>query len=212
MYKKIKNIPLLFKKESNPKDTPFLRSLCYDSQTVDEYFWKSSQQGGDDRKFSTNELLPVIRLITQQQGIRTAAEFGTAQCRVSSALFMGGVKKLYSVDIIKDSVVSHFEKLCSKDDYNFEFVLEDSAKYILPEVDLLFIDSLHNREHLRKELNNHENVKKLIMLHDTETFKEHGDRGGGLQYEIQDFLNNNLNWSVLYKFIHNNGMMVLVRD
>ena len=50
------------------------------------------------------------------------------------------------------------------------------------------------------------------MLHDTETFKEHGDRGGGLQYEIQDFLNNNLNWSVLYKFIHNNGMMVLVRD
>ena len=116
------SILLKIKKElDNPKDTPFLRSLCYESNSVEEYFWKASQQGNDDRKFSINELLPVIRMITESNNIQTAAEFGTAQCRVSSALLLGGVKKLYSVDITKDEVVNHFEELCNKEKLNFEF-------------------------------------------------------------------------------------------
>jgi hypothetical protein len=204
------SILLKIKKElDNPKDTPFLRSLCYESNSVEEYFWKASQQGNDDRKFSINELLPVIRMITESNNIQTAAEFGTAQCRVSSALLLGGVKKLYSVDITKDEVVNHFEELCNKEKLNFEFILEDSAKYELQNVDLLFIDSLHNREHLREELKNHTNVGKLIVMHDTETFKELGDQGGGLKFEIDNFLDKNPEWTVLYEFKHNNGMMVL---
>ena len=94
-------------------------------------------------------------------------------------------------------------------DQSFEFILEDSAKYELQNVDLLFIDSLHNREHLREELKNHTNVGRLIVMHDTETFKELGDQGGGLKFEIDNFLDKNPEWTVLYEFKHNNGMMVL---
>lgn len=209
IIKKLLKLAKPKKKSSSPKDTPFLRSLCYESKTVDEYFWKASQQGNDDRKFSINELLPVIRMITEANNIQSAAEFGTAQCRVSSALLLGGVNKLYSVDIVKDEVVNHFEELCNNENLNFEFILEDSATYELQDVDLLFIDSLHNREHLREELKNHTKVKKLIIMHDTETFKELGDQGGGLKFEIDNFLDKNLEWTVLYEFKHNNGMMVL---
>ena len=209
IIKKLLKVAKPKKKLNNPKDTPFLRSLCYESKTVEEYFWKASQQGNDDRKFSINELLPVIRMITEANNIGSAAEFGTAQCRVSSALLLGGVKKLYSIDIVKDEVVSHFEELCNKDNLNFEFILEDSATYKLQDVDLLFIDSLHNREHLREELKNHTKVNKLIFMHDTETYKELGDQGGGLKFEIDNFLDKNPEWTVLYEFKHNNGMMVL---
>jgi|TARA_Y100000389_G_scaffold102563_1_gene99407 hypothetical protein len=196
----------------NAKDTPFLRELCFNSKTVEEYFWKSSQLGNNDKKYSINELLPVIRLFVSQNNIKTAAEFGTAQCRVSSALLLGGIKKLFSVDIVKDKAVDHFETLCIEESFEFEFNLIDSAKYDLPKVDLLFIDSLHNRDHLKKELQNHNKVDRFIMLHDTETFKEEGDKGDGLQYEVEDFLNNNNNWKIKYQFVHNNGMTVLEKS
>jgi hypothetical protein len=36
-----------------------------------------------------------------------------------------------------------------------------------------------------------------------------GDQGGGLKFEIDNFLDKNPEWTVLYEFKHNNGMMVL---
>ena len=197
------------KAKTNTKDPEFLRSVCLNSKSIDEYFWNSSQLGNDNKKFSTNELLPVISLITKDYDIQVAAEYGTAQCRVSSALIMGGVETLYSVDIEKDQVVDHFYELTKDTRCNFIFENIDSAKYNLPKVDLLFIDSLHNREHLAKELKLHTRVKKLILLHDTETFKDVGDEGGNLEIEINSFLKQNSEWKILYKFVHNNGLTVL---
>tara|TARA_B100000900_G_scaffold411044_1_gene429971 strand:- start:285 stop:941 length:657 start_codon:yes stop_codon:yes gene_type:complete len=203
---KIKNV------NKNPKDIPLLRKTCFESQNLEEYFWKSSQFGNDNRKFSVNELLPNIRLIVDQFAIKTAVEFGTAQCRVSAALLLGGVERLESVDIVKDEVVDHFENLCKKENKQFNFRLNDSAKYKVEDADLLFIDSLHNRDHLKKELENASNVNNLIMLHDTETYKTIGDQGDGMWDEVETFLKNNTEWSILYHFVHNNGLTVLKKN
>jgi hypothetical protein len=203
-----------FKKNKfeNTKDVPYLRSICLESNSVQEYFWKSCQHGNDDKKFSTNELLPIINLLIKHYEVAVAAEYGTAQCRVSSALVTGGVEKIYSVDIQKDVVVDHFIKLCENENVEFNFINQDSATYDLPLVDMLFIDSLHNGEHLKKELAGHRNVKKIIAMHDTETFKNFGDQGENLDKEINNFLlENSENWELAMRFTHNNGMVVLSR-
>jgi hypothetical protein len=86
LKKMIKKLFKINNVNKNPKDIPLLRKTCFESQNLEEYFWKSSQFGNDNRKFSVNELLPNIRLIVDQFAIKTAVEFGTAQCRVSAAL------------------------------------------------------------------------------------------------------------------------------
>ena len=50
------------------------------------------------------------------------------------------------------------------------------------------------------------------MLHDTETYKTIGDQGDGMWQEVETFLQNNIEWSILYHFVHNNGLTVLKKN
>lgn len=111
---------------------------------------------------------------------------------------------------------------------DFRFVIGDTTKIDpIPETDLLFIDTFHHRDCLAIELERHGNrAKKLIVLHDTETFGECGqadtsglffDRpttsevGTGLWYAIRPFLARNPHWKVRTVYHNNNGLAVLER-
>ena len=193
-----------------PKNIELTRAVCLESETLDDYFWSAAQKGGDNSQWSLNELLPVIRTLVEKYQCRKAVEFGTAQCRSSCALLLGGVEKLWSYDVEKDPIVSHFERLAKLDGKEWEQILSDSGNVEIPVCDVLFIDSLHHAEHLTKELRVADSVKKIIMLHDTTTYWENGANGkDGLRYAVEPFLLSNKEWEIKYQFVFNNGLMVL---
>ena len=201
------------KKNYQVKDTNAVRRLCLDSNSIDEYFWTASQKGNNNRMWSINELMSTIALIVNKFNIKTAVEFGTAQCRSSAALIFGGIEELHSVDIVKDEVVNHFKFLTEKYEINWNFYCEDSRLFKVPKSELLLIDSLHNGEHLSQELENAKNsISKLILLHDTYTYGENGDSGSGLNSAIKNFTNRNQEWKTILEYQFNNGLTVLQRE
>lgn len=82
----------------------------------------------------------------------------------------------------------------------------------IEDTELLFIDTLHTCEQLRRELHLHANrVRRFIILHDTVTFGEQGEDGGpGLLFAVEPFLRNGV-WRELAHYRNNNGLMILVR-
>ena len=106
----------------------------------------------------------------------------------------------------------------------------DTAKVTIDPTDLLFIDSLHTGEYLRKELfRHHLKVNKYIVLHDTESCGNaipNNDYawnifclGGaklnhteGLRPVVDEFLMKaNGDWIINVEKINNNGLMMLER-
>jgi hypothetical protein len=104
--------------------------------------------------------------------------------------------------------------MCEKEKVNINFTEADSRQIVIPECDLLFVDTLHIYEQLRDELTLHGNkAKKWILLHDTETFKERGVVEGsmGLQAAVKEFIEKNAEWVVKKHYPNNNGLTVLER-
>ena len=205
---------MIFKKKSiEVKDTNAVRKICLEATSIEDYFWQASQKGNNDRMWSINELMSTIALITNKFNIKTAVEFGTAQCRSSAALIFGGVETIYSVDIVKDEVVDYFKSLTFDKKIKWNFFCEDSRSFIVPNADLLLIDSMHNGEHLLEELDNAASkINKLILLHDTFTYGEKGDGGSGLNSAITNFIDKNQEWKKILEYQFNNGLTVLLRE
>jgi len=92
---------------------------------------------------------------------------------------------------------------------------------------MLFIDTWHQYDQLKNELNKHANkVNKYIALHDTYTFGIRGENfsgsGGiiltenienpiGLLPALIEFMIENPEWKFKYHTIDNNGLIVIER-
>ncbi len=104
-------------------------------------------------------------------------------------------------------------EMCKVNNLNLEFTLADDLKIEIPECDLLFCDTLHEGEQLRKELQLHANkVRKYIIFHDTESFRFHGVREGseGLWPAVEDFLKENSDkWFLKEHYSNCNGLTIL---
>jgi glycosyltransferase involved in cell wall biosynthesis len=84
----------------------------------------------------------------------------------------------------------------------------------IPKCDLLFIDTRHNAGQLSQELMEHApNVRKFIVLHDTNIYGEKGDNGGpGLMHAIRGYLAwSGLRWSVYSHTKEQYGLTVLMK-
>ncbi len=135
------------------------------------------------------------------------------------ALASGNPKKLRSYDIQhpnnqggSDSLNQLLEAI-SETSIDFSFTEADDLTIEIEETDLLFIDTWHVYDQLKKELELHGNkARKYIIFHDTVTFGEHGEGGGvGLMPAINEFLQSNTNWKIEKHFLNNNGLMILKR-
>ena len=139
------------------------------------------------------------------------------------------------VDIVPCRV-DYIQQTCKEYNINYTFIVGDSAKVFIPEVDLLFIDSWHVYGHLKRELSKHHmNVKKYIIMHDTTIDGEDGEymrnkilnqdvynkiRETGYTFEeitkglwpaIEEFLETNTDWKIKHRYTNNNGLTVLER-
>lgn len=107
---------------------------------------------------------------------------------------------------------------------NFEFIKADILNIDIEPTDLLFIDTWHHYDQLKLELKLHpDKVKKYIILHDTTKYAEVGESklnnntwgdtysGKGIWFAVEEFLNDNSEWTLHKRFTHCNGLTILER-
>lgn len=143
-------------------------------------------------------------------------EMGVRDIVSTWALLAAKPKRMISYDIIPppNENLKELFNLTKEYKINFIFKLEDVLKTDIEQTDLLFIDTLHIYEQLKKELFTHsKKVNKYIILHDTELYKIEGEIPGsiGLQPAITEFLDENQNWKVIEIKTNNNGLLVLIK-
>jgi|TARA_R110001592_G_scaffold104658_1_gene294386 hypothetical protein len=138
-------------------------------------------------------------------------------------------KKLISYDLYNPSHwgadITPIEKTAEAYGLDFEFREQDVLKLDMEETDLLFIDTWHAYDQLKKELELHaDKVKKYICFHDTTLF-EYKDEplhhenswgketsGKGIWPAIEEFLEENKNtWRLKERFTNNNGLTIIER-
>lgn len=162
-----------------------------------------------------NEHLSTLKRYAEQCNHIT--EMGVRWIVSTWALLAAHPKRMVSIDIVHpaeyggDLAFVYYLTVLEKIDFNFK--KEDTTANEIEETDLLFIDTLHEYSQLKAELLLHaKKVNKYIILHDTKTFGEKGERGGeGLQKAIDEFLLANTQWKVKEVFENNNGLTVLER-
>lgn len=156
-----------------------------------------------------NENLPVLKKYAQMSN--TVVELGVRSIVSTWALLAGKPKLLISVDIEHPSVYGGniWEVMDAADavGIEFSFVQRNSLEISLPEHDFLFIDTVHTKQHLSRELKKHAHlVKKYIAFHDT-----HIPDIPEMMECIQEFVTQNPEWKIIEDHKNNNGLTVCAR-
>lgn len=146
------------------------------------------------------QLFPyAITLREYAKGCDTVVEFGRNLAHSTIALMAALPKRLITVDIQEIPRIPHLLKqLAADNNIAIDIRLESSLETVIPECDLLFIDSFHIYSHLKAELTmHHSKVKKWILLHDIVSCGNNGlnldgfvfREGDGLLKAIHEFVN-----------------------
>lgn len=118
---------------------------------------------------------------------------------------------------------------CRRNGINCTYIGRNVLEVEIDETDLLFIDTYHCYDQLKRELELHAGkVRKYIAFHDTAQYGEVGegfphmdpnhpvhttpmDGSGGIRKAIDEFLQSHPQWKVEYETRENNGLMVIRR-
>jgi hypothetical protein len=177
-----------------------------------------------NRPSDINEHLPT--LFRYAEGCKHITEMGTRGVISTWAFLLAKPKKLVCVDI-QDCPLEPALWEAMKNNIELKFIKGDSGspKLQLEETDLLFIDTWHCYDHMKKELALHPSkVKKYIIFHDTTLY---ADKPETVDYEsligpnfsqkgiwpaIEEFLNEYPEWVIAERFHNNNGLTILKRS
>lgn len=170
-----------------------------------------------------NEHLPTIKKYSEE--CNYIIEMGVRSIVSTWAIIAAHPKKVISIDLKHPSFYKNHNfaeydletvyELTAENNINFNFLLADTLNVTIEECDLLFIDTLHTYNQLCLELKKHSNkVKKYIILHDTETYKNTGEDNSdkGLFDAIELFLQENEEWEIKEIYKNNNGLTILKRN
>jgi hypothetical protein len=167
------------------------------------------------RKSDINELLPTLYEYAKRSP--RIVEFGVRQVVSTWALMAAKPNSLTSYDIKRTPQVTEAIEIAKRSGFLWNFVEADTTDVIIPECDMLFIDSLHTYRQLRIDLGIHSpRVRRFIAFHDTVTFanRDNGELNDGkihgIMPAILEFLENN-NWKIVEDIKINNGLMVIER-
>ena len=168
-----------------------------------------------------NEHIPTLLELGRE--CDTIIEMGV-RSGMSTRAFMNTGAKLTCYDIVLNQrLVEMFKLLSEGYGRDVSYIEADVLKIEIPEVDLLFIDTLHTNRQLRQELRLHGNkARKYLAFHDTQTFGTRDERmdgqypkkpiaGEGLLPAIIDFMIDNPHWRFKKHYTNNNGLTVLER-
>jgi cephalosporin hydroxylase len=151
----------------------------------------------------------------------TIVEFGVGIGTSTWAWLSTQPKFMRSYDIIKYDQLDSIFETAQQMEWDWDLILTDTSDptLVIPECDLLFIDSLHNAEHVQAELRQADRVKKYIVFHDIEkwgTYGESKERLGemdqnikGINYAINEFLDAHPEWQEVERYKNNNGLLVI---
>ena len=167
----------------------------------------------ENRTVDIYEHLPVLRSYAKKCNHIT--EMGVRWGASTVALLSTRPQEMISYDITKTGKMEEIKKMCENEKINHKFIIENVLSSSIEVTDLLFIDTLHSYPQLLCELLLHSSkAQKYIILHDTESFKNH-DEGKptrlsrkGLQKALEDFLDLG-QWSIKEHFKNNNGLTIL---
>jgi hypothetical protein len=167
-----------------------------------------------------NEHLPVLKRYAEECDI--VVEMGVRSIVSTWAFLSARPKKLISLDIVHPGeYINHdpegcdldlVKKLSDENGRDFTFILGDRLKGSPIVCDLLFIDTLHDYDQLKGELEIYaSSCRKYIILHDTTHFAEEGETKGkaGIWGAIVEFLEKNKEWEIKERLTNNNGMTIL---
>ena len=169
-----------------------------------------------------NEHLPT--LLRYSQMCDHVTEFGVREPVSTYALMYGKPKKMISYDITPVERFgvnrSYLKSLAMENNVDYEFIEGDTLSITIDETDLIFIDTWHEYNQLKRELElHHTKVKKYLIFHDTTTYADIGENNTylgqniinpkGLWPAISEFLEENKNWIIEEKYENNNGLTVL---
>ena len=158
-----------------------------------------------------NEHLPVLKALSES--VEHVTEMGV-RTGVSTRAFLASAKVLRSYDISLDVGVQQLFDIANNLGRDAVYREADVLKIGIDETDLLFIDTLHNYGQLTQELAKHSaQVRRYIVLHDTETFgfRDEVGSGPGLRRAVDEFLAANDHWCLRDRYTNNNGLTVLER-
>jgi len=171
-----------------------------------------------DTPSDINEHVPALRRLAEQ--CEHVTEFGVRYGVSTTALLAGSIygklQRLISCDIA--GIISYNVGDMVKEFSEILWFIKRSScnKPILP-TDMLFVDTLHTRWQLHRELFLHyKNVRRWIVLHDTTLFGTNGERrrgqserSEGLLPAIRDFLRENPHWFISEHYPNNSGLTIL---
>lgn len=159
----------------------------------------------------------------------TICEFGTCT-GISTIAFLNAIfeakergikKKLTSYDICFNDGAQNLDFLAVENGVanNFSMVIENVLQIPPVQCDLLFIDTIHNYNQIKQELNihveNNPNPPKTIIFHDVESFAFKDEippkENGGIIPAILEFLSRNHQWYIDYYSRNCNGLMIIKR-
>ncbi len=171
------------------------------------------------------EHLPVLKQYGEE--CKHITEMGVRWGASTLAFVMAKPERLISYDIQSTHEIESI-MVESQQTLNHSFILADTLNLEIEETELLFIDTLHTYNQLINELKIHEGkVSKYIILHDTTTFGRIDENiyqhasdliksktvvKNGLRTAMEDFLEENTNWSILEDRTNNNGLTILKRN
>jgi len=144
-------------------------------------------------------------------------EFGVRSWISDYAIAYGMSKdaKFIAYDIEDCPNFDNINALCKQAGKNYKFKKWDTREINIEDTDMLFIDTLHNYDLLKIELERHApKVRRLILFHDTMTFGATWETPGHdwLNKAIHDYQIMHPERRTREVFTNNNGLTVIERD
>lgn len=192
-------------------------------QVDEENFFEKEYVNACNTPSDINENLPILFEIAKQCNHIT--EFGV-RSGVSTRAFLNTDAALRSYDLEKDTVVNELFKKAKEDGKNVEYYEGNVLDIEIEETDLIFFDTWHHYDQLKKELSKHANKsKKYLVFHDTQTYSMTGEKCSntstgkiltdvieqpeGLLPAIIEFIVDAPQWTFKTYKKNNNGMIIL---
>ena len=175
--------------------------------TFEQEYHKAVKQPSDinENLYVLYELAQTCKHVTEM-GVRTG---------VSTRAFLNTDVQLVSYDINLNPMVSKLFETAKRAGKRVQYIKADVLEVEIAQTDLLFIDTLHTYNQLKKELELHaDKSNKYIAFHDTYTYGLTGEDGTdrkGLLSAVLEFLTTNTHWRIKIYKTNNNGMLVLER-
>lgn len=169
--------------------------------------------------------LPRLRKLAE--GLGLAVEFGVKRGASSSALLLGA-DHVISYDVRATQEAKELAEVAGS---RWDYRIGDSRTADIPAPDLIFVDSQHDYEQCKAELDAHgRKAKRYLVFHDTITFGVVGANGEtgrhkwtyvqgqsvpmdclGLRPAIDDFMVANPEWRIAASYHDSHGLLVLQR-